>query len=434
MVCLGGLLAAMPSASAQETTGRLAAQCAATFVGGKYVFGGTTPAGFDCSGLVQYSYRRFGISLPRTAAEQYSCGRPVSYEQLQPGDLVFQANTYKAGISHVGIYLGGGQWVQAKGRDYGITIEPLAPFGPNHPGARRIVGGAIGPSMEAPPAPIRIEGEVTQADPAAGRAAVQVETVIAADGTPTTLRPAREKVLVLRGRFARFRLAIGQRVAAIGTDQGPGSPLTVQNLQVLSGGAPSMPGPGEGGGRVVRIVRSSAPLGTPPQPVAPMPAPAPVAPPAPTRVVLADFERDFEGWTVTGEAFGRLPEGALYGQGRFSGWSGNFYLSSAHPAPRRFTVDSGRGRAVSKDFPITGDRITFRIGGGRYDGRCCLNLVVDGEIVRTATGDNSDALRGEAWDVSGLKGKSARLEVVDDVAMGPRGYILIDRIEMRDSE
>ena len=113
------------------------------FVGGKYVWGGSSPSsgGFDCSGLVQYVYSKSGIRLPRVAEDQYQRGTPVRYEDLQPGDLIFQANTYKSGISHVGIYIGQGKILHAKGRNYGIVIDSIGPFPPGHPGARRVLGG-----------------------------------------------------------------------------------------------------------------------------------------------------------------------------------------------------------------------------------------------------------------------------------------------------
>jgi cell wall-associated NlpC family hydrolase len=85
------------------------------FRGAPYVWGGTSPAGFDCSGFTAYVYRQFGLSLPHSAAGQYSqrYGSFVDRSNLQPGDIVFFANTYKRGISHVGIYVGGGMVVQA---------------------------------------------------------------------------------------------------------------------------------------------------------------------------------------------------------------------------------------------------------------------------------------------------------------------------------
>ncbi|MFK2825581.1 NlpC/P60 family protein [Bacillus sp. B190/17] len=110
------------------------------FMGVPYVFGGTTPRGFDCSGFTQYVYKHEGISLPRTAEQQYKVGTSVSKSQLVPGDLVFFANTYKPGISHVGIYAGNNMVLNATSSK-GIALVSLSNsyWGPKYAGAKRIV-------------------------------------------------------------------------------------------------------------------------------------------------------------------------------------------------------------------------------------------------------------------------------------------------------
>ncbi len=89
-----------------------------------YVWGGTTPKGFDCSGLVQYSYKVNKVRVPRTASQQYASTKRIPTHQAKSGDLVFFKNTGKRrGITHVGIYLGNGRFVHAprKGKTVEIT-------------------------------------------------------------------------------------------------------------------------------------------------------------------------------------------------------------------------------------------------------------------------------------------------------------------------
>lgn len=89
--------------------GTRVAQLAAKFVGTPYRYGGAAPGGFDCSGLVWYVHRELGLAVPRTAAEQRAAARPVPRDALLPGDLVF----FYTPEDHVGIYLGGGEFVHA---------------------------------------------------------------------------------------------------------------------------------------------------------------------------------------------------------------------------------------------------------------------------------------------------------------------------------
>jgi cell wall-associated NlpC family hydrolase len=110
-----------------------AATIALRYLGVRYVWGGASPAGVDCSGLVMYVYAQLGISLPHYAAAQYQLGAPVAREQLQPGDLVFFD-----GLDHVGIYIGGGQVVHAPQTGDVVKISPIADWGAGYVGARRI--------------------------------------------------------------------------------------------------------------------------------------------------------------------------------------------------------------------------------------------------------------------------------------------------------
>lgn len=97
------------------------------FKGGKYVWGGTTPQGFDCSGYVQYLYKKHNINLPRTAWQQSKQGQVVEKENLQKGDLLFFLTDKKRGIpiTHVGIYIGNGKFIHAASKKKGIIISPI---------------------------------------------------------------------------------------------------------------------------------------------------------------------------------------------------------------------------------------------------------------------------------------------------------------------
>lgn len=109
-----------------STSGLAIVKEASKYLGIKYVYGGTTPAGFDCSGLVQYVYAKFGISLPRTSEQQVGSGSPVTGD-LQPGDLLF-FEPASDGPGHVGIYDGDGTFIEAPHTGANVRISPLRPY------------------------------------------------------------------------------------------------------------------------------------------------------------------------------------------------------------------------------------------------------------------------------------------------------------------
>lgn len=109
------------------------------FMGIKYVFGGDTPSGFDCSGFTMYVFKKINVDLPHSASAQADMGITVSKSELMPGDLVF-FETYKKGISHVGIYIGGGQFIEASSsRGIAVTSLSSSYYAPRYRGAVRII-------------------------------------------------------------------------------------------------------------------------------------------------------------------------------------------------------------------------------------------------------------------------------------------------------
>lgn len=109
-------------------------------LGVRYAWGGESMKGFDCSGLVYYVFKQNGITLGRTCSKQYATGMPVNKNNLIPGDLVFFQNTYQSGLSHVGIYIGDGEFIHASSSN-GVMVSKLSNsyWSSHYYGARRIV-------------------------------------------------------------------------------------------------------------------------------------------------------------------------------------------------------------------------------------------------------------------------------------------------------
>lgn len=130
-----------PTAPSAPGLGRAVAEFALGFRGVPYVLGGTDPAGFDCSGLVQYVFAQYGIDVPRIVEEQYEIGDKIKPSEIKPGDLIF-FNTKRRGddASHVAIAIGGDGFVHAPNSTGVVRVETLSSsyWGSRYVGARRI--------------------------------------------------------------------------------------------------------------------------------------------------------------------------------------------------------------------------------------------------------------------------------------------------------
>jgi cell wall-associated NlpC family hydrolase len=126
--------APLPAPAPQPASHTNAATLAARYLGVPYVWGGASPGGFDCSGLVMYVYAQLGVSLPHYTVSQWDATEPISTSELEPGDLVFFD-----GLGHVGIYIGGGQFIHAPHTGTVVQIASLSGYWLEHlDGARRV--------------------------------------------------------------------------------------------------------------------------------------------------------------------------------------------------------------------------------------------------------------------------------------------------------
>jgi sucrose-6-phosphate hydrolase SacC (GH32 family) len=139
--------------------------------------------------------------------------------------------------------------------------------------------------------------------------------------------------------------------------------------------------------------------------------------------VFADFEGgDYAGWKVEGEAFGDRPAtGTLPRQQTVSGFRGRGLINSYRDGDRPQVM------LTSPPFEIAAGHINFLIGGGAFASDTCMNLLVDGKVVRTATGDEREQLAWKSWDVRELRGKQAALQIVDRQS-GGWGHINVDHV------
>ena len=127
---------------ASYSKGQEIADYALQFKGYRYVHGGSSPSGFDCSGFTSYVYKQFGYSLNRTCSGQLDNGTPVSMSELQPGDIViFNKGNSSKRATHVGLYIGNNQFIHASTAKVGVIISKLsdAYYTTGFVGGRRIV-------------------------------------------------------------------------------------------------------------------------------------------------------------------------------------------------------------------------------------------------------------------------------------------------------
>ncbi|MBM3289787.1 MAG: hypothetical protein FJY92_06510, partial [Candidatus Hydrogenedentes bacterium] len=149
---------------------------------------------------------------------------------------------------------------------------------------------------------------------------------------------------------------------------------------------------------------------------------------AATAEIFDNFEGgSYENWTVEGDAFGGAPAaGTLPGQQPVSGFQGERLVNS-------FTNGDGpTGKMMSRPFTIERKFIHFLVGGGEYANETCINLVIDGAVIFSDRGQNSEHLRPVRWDVTDHLGKTAAIEIVDANA-GGWGHVLIDDIQFSDA-
>ena len=129
------------TSNATSGKGSSIVETALSHLGTRYVYGGASAGGFDCSGFVYYVLKQLGFSPYRTPADQYNQGTYVEKGSLQPGDIVFFAGTYASGISHVGIYVGGGQFIHSPNSRSTVSYSDLTSgyWAQHYYGARRMV-------------------------------------------------------------------------------------------------------------------------------------------------------------------------------------------------------------------------------------------------------------------------------------------------------
>jgi beta-fructofuranosidase/levanase len=142
--------------------------------------------------------------------------------------------------------------------------------------------------------------------------------------------------------------------------------------------------------------------------------------------VIADFERGYDGWEVTGETFGERPSaGTVPGQHPVLGFQGQGLVNGFEKS------DGPTGRMTSPSFKLTKPWLNFLIGGGEHERNLAARLIVEGQPVRSATGRKTEEMHWVAWPVSEFAGKEARVQLVDEES-GDWGHLLFDHLILSD--
>lgn len=144
--------------------------------------------------------------------------------------------------------------------------------------------------------------------------------------------------------------------------------------------------------------------------------------------VFEDWESGtYDGWMIEGDCFGDAPvTGTQPNQNTVTGWQGTYFVNTYNG------TDGTQGTATSRTFTVQRRFIHLMVGGGSHRGQTCVNLVVNGAVVDSATGNNRELLRPVTWDVTNYIGKEAHIEIVDRHT-GGWGHILVDRIVFSDT-
>ncbi len=158
-------------------------------------------------------------------------------------------------------------------------------------------------------------------------------------------------------------------------------------------------------------------------------APRRITPVREEHEAFEDFENGtYFNWTLEGNCRQHGPASDSWYYGKITRFEGNYFACTFDQKEGVYAT----GKAVSREFEIGCKYIYFRIGGGNHPQETCLNLVIDGRIAATSTGDNTSELRAKRWNVGIYAGRKAHLEIVDSSTSKEKGYIMVDSIVFKE--